>query len=156
MSADFAPSEEDLEVILRDIWSSFVSEEEELYRAWEPLATALHASVEFRGDVHGAVVVGCSPDAGREMARRMLRLPGGVEVEDRDVADALGELANTIGGSVKGMLPGKNALTLPRYMPEQRAADTQQVEPTRIQFVWLGESLSAEVWACESTGTADV
>lgn len=138
---------EDLEYIVRDIWSSFISSDDDLIPLMPANDPDLRASVEFRGDCTGAVIVGCSPAAGIEVARRMLRLPEGASVDPRDVADALGELANTVGGSVKGMLPGTNQLSLPLFMPEQRHAP----DSVRIEFSWLGEHVSAEVWACETS-----
>ena len=51
-------------------------------------------------------------------------------LDDEDIDDALGELANVVGGNVKAVLPGPSALGLPevgvrpRRRPRRPAAST--------------------------------
>ena len=52
------------------------------------------------------------PTVARRAARAMFGC-GDDEVGDAELADAFGELANQVGGSVKGLLPGPSTLSLP-------------------------------------------
>ena len=68
------------------------------------------ATVSFVGEWKGAVLVRCGIHTADELARRLLRLD---TVADVDVADAMGELANMIGGNLKSVLPPGVALSVP-------------------------------------------
>jgi chemotaxis protein CheX len=49
---------------------------------------------------------------GTRLTATMFGLPEG-ELDDSSIADALGELANMVGGSVKSMLPAPSRMSLP-------------------------------------------
>src|SRR6476469_9111942 len=88
----------------------------------DPTSTySLGASVQFTGEWEGAVVVGCSESFGREAAAALFASTAD-RVEPDEVADALGELANIIGGNVKPLLPGAANLSLPTVV---RGAEVQ-------------------------------
>lgn len=70
------------------------------------------ASVQLLGDWEGAVVVACSNDFGRQAAAEMFGTPADA-ITGEEITDALGELANMIGGNVKPLLPGAEHLSLP-------------------------------------------
>jgi chemotaxis protein CheX len=109
---------EDLFEITQQVWESFLNP------TGDPLAGQLRppavttradevsAAVAVTGAWRGHVVVSCSMAAARKIAGLLLELPL-PQVSESDVADALGELANIIGGNVKGLLPGPCALSLP-------------------------------------------
>jgi chemotaxis protein CheX len=111
-------SVEDLFEITQQVWESFLNP------SADPLVGQLHppssttradevsAAVAVTGAWRGHVVVSCSMAAAREIGSLLLEIPQ-PEVSESDVADALGELANIIGGNVKGLLPGPCALSLP-------------------------------------------
>jgi hypothetical protein len=64
-------------------------------------------------------------------------------IDDEDIEDALGELANVVGGNVKAVLPGPSVLGLPEVgvAPEAgRPADT-----CRVDLLWRGQSLTISV-----------
>ena len=73
---------------------------------------AFGASVGFTGDWNGAVVVTCDDRLGREAAAAMFGNEP-ADVSGDEIADAVGELANMIGGNVKPLLPGAATLSLP-------------------------------------------
>jgi chemotaxis protein CheX len=73
---------------------------------------SLCASVQFAGGWEGAVVVGSDIAFGRETAAAMFDIEAD-DVTDDEIADALGELANMIGGNVRPLLPGAETLSLP-------------------------------------------
>jgi chemotaxis protein CheX len=84
----------------------------ELVEDAEPTACSIGAAVQFTGDWQGAIVVGCDEAFGREAAAAMF----GSEPESithDELADALGELANMIGGNIKPLLAGAVSISLP-------------------------------------------
>lgn len=118
MSDQVHISVEDLFEITQQVWESFLNP------SGDPLVGQLHppssttradevsAAVAVTGVWQGHIVVSCSMAAARKIGSLLLEMPL-AEVTESDVADALGELANIIGGNVKGLLPGPCALSLP-------------------------------------------
>ena len=74
--------------------------------------TTVAAIVHISGTWTGSVVVSCSdPLASRTAASMLEAEPTGLSGED--ISDALGEVANMIGGGVKAMMPEPSVLSLP-------------------------------------------
>jgi chemotaxis protein CheX len=73
---------------------------------------ALGASVQITGPWDGAVVVACDTDFGRRVAAAMFG-DDATSMSDEEIADAVGELANMIGGNVKALVGEGTALSLP-------------------------------------------
>lgn len=70
-------------------------------------------AVDIHGNWSGTLVVGVPERLARVVAGSMM----GVAEGDASLADgreAMAEIANQIGGNLKGILPGKNQLGLPR------------------------------------------
>lgn len=57
--------------------------------------------VEFSGAVSGSVVLRAGREAAEEITRSMLMMEPDEELEDDDVADALGECVNLVAGTLK-------------------------------------------------------
>jgi len=75
----------------------------------EPVLTAF---VLLAGGWDGALMIQCPTALARRCAAQMFDSPIDA-VTDSDVNDALGELANMIGGNLKSHLPGACTLSLP-------------------------------------------
>jgi chemotaxis protein CheX len=73
---------------------------------------SLTACVLISGDWKGAVMVHVSEDLARNVAAGMFAM-GTDEVSEAEVQDALGEVANMLGGNVKGTITGSCQLSLP-------------------------------------------
>lgn len=74
--------------------------------------TTVAAIVHISGTWTGSVVVSCSDGLASRTAASMLEAePAGLSAED--ISDALGEVANMIGGGVKAMMPEPSVLSLP-------------------------------------------
>ena len=112
------PTDEDLSTIAEQVWSSYLDPE-----GLSPLMpfpapaqlVEVSASVSVTGAWRGHVVLSCSATASKNAAAALL----GVEFDEvttEDIADALGELANIIGGNVKSLLPEPCALSLPHVL----------------------------------------
>jgi chemotaxis protein CheX len=144
------PTVEDLRHIVEQVWSSYLDLDgnSPLVPAVGALddADAVSASVSVTGSWQGHVVVSCSVAASRNAASALM----GVGVDDvtvDDVSDAVGELANIIGGNVKSLLPQPCALSLPQVVVEETTAARYPgvIEVGQLNAVWLGEPITVRV-----------
>lgn len=134
--------------IMADVWATILDRELVAVPEGEAASGAtLDGVVTISGAWQGAVVLRVSPALGSVVARRMFDL----ETEDptqEDVYDALGELTNTTGGNIKGLMPGLCHLSLPTvvegagtrvHVPGARivheAAFTCDDEPVVVQII---------------------
>jgi chemotaxis protein CheX len=69
-------------------------------------------AVYFAGEWSGAVLVECPLAMAFEFTARFMRIPKPLQF-DNDVYDAMGELANMIGGNLKSVLPRGVSLSMP-------------------------------------------
>jgi chemotaxis protein CheX len=145
------PNDDDLRVIAEQVWSSYLDHDGMspliLVPAEKPSAE-VSASVSVTGAWRGHVVVRCSAAAARNAAAALL----GVELEDvtpDDVTDALGELANIIGGNVKSLLAEPCALSLPHVLIHGESGYPQVIEVCKLEALWRDESVT--VLVLEST-----
>ncbi|RFU19172.1 chemotaxis protein CheX [Geodermatophilus marinus] len=125
-------------------WAALVGEEEVLVPLpGEVPADAVSSWVEVLGPWTGTVVLACGRRTAADLTRALLREHAPAELEDEDVADALGELANVVGGNVKAVLPGPSALGLPEAgtAPAPGAA----ADTCRVDLLWRGQPLTITV-----------
>ena len=64
-------------------------------------------------------------------------------LEDEDVEDAFGEIANVVGGSIKAALPGPSGLSLPQVGHAPLVRNPADV--CRVEVLWRGEPLTISV-----------
>nr|WP_232523239.1 chemotaxis protein CheX [Nocardioides sp. MAH-18] len=79
--------------------------------------SGVQAQIELRGDWNGRLVLTCDRDVAAQIAGAMLGCGPEEVLPDLDVHDAVGEVLNVVGGSVKGALDGVSALGLPGVAP---------------------------------------
>ncbi|MBI2688868.1 MAG: chemotaxis protein CheX [Acidobacteria bacterium] len=79
---------------------------------YTPHAGRVTCSVYFAGVWNGAVLIDCSLAMAFAFTSRLMGIPKPVQV-DNDVFDALGELANMVGGNLKPVLPRGVSLSIP-------------------------------------------
>ena len=108
---------------------------------------ALSAWVEIVGPWNGAVVLTCGRATAEELSRCLLAEHAPPVLDKEDVDDALGELANVVGGNVKAVLPGPSVLGLPEVAsgsgPAAVAGDP--ADTCRVDLLWRGQSLTITV-----------
>ncbi|MGC9669183.1 chemotaxis protein CheX [Planosporangium sp. 12N6] len=147
MTAHPAPTDEDLFAIAEQVWASYLDVD-----GTSPLlqvertrpSNEVVASVSVTGAWRGHIVVSCSMPAARNAAAALL----GIEVDDaapEDVTDALGELANIIGGNVKSLMPEPSALSLPVVAINGNTGWPAAEEVCQLNGQWLGESIAVQV-----------
>lgn len=142
----------DLCEITEQVWESFVNADgDPAGGRLRPISppdrpSGVRAAVTVAGAWHGAIVVSCSPAAAHRLAAVLLDLPE-PQVTDGDVADALGELANIIGGNIKGLLPAPSTLSLPRLAmrPDDLVAWPAGGETSQLAVDWYGEPVLVTV-----------
>jgi chemotaxis protein CheX len=71
-----------------------------------------------------------------------------------DVADAVGELVNVLGGNVQGLLLEESALGLPQVRTyDEPAPRRAAVEVCHAELVWAGHPVDVRVWLDEQDDT---
>jgi chemotaxis protein CheX len=134
--------EETVRSIAQEAWSALVGECEFLVPLPGELpADAVSAWVEVVGPWTGAVVLTCGRSTAEQLSRELLKEHAPSVLDDEDIEDGLGELANVVGGNVKAVLPGPSVLGLPEIgTAPQACADT-----VRADLLWRGQSLTISV-----------
>lgn len=153
MTAERRPSSDELLAIAEMVWTSYLDPAGEyplvVDGVAEPgtAAADVIATVAISGAWHGRVQLCFSPPAARRAAAALLGFEEGEEGEEvgeGDVADAVGELANIIGGSVKSLMPQPTALSLPAVTTDG-SVDRTGTEVCRLSGTWRGEPVSVAV-----------
>jgi chemotaxis protein CheX len=107
-------TDEEILAITRDVWESFTGRTIEL--ADDQLrpdgGDVTVGSVTVTGEWQANVLLACPAQLARMAASAMFDLPA-AQLDDEQVADALGELTNMIGGNVKSLIPGPSRLSMP-------------------------------------------
>jgi len=101
--------------IADEVWPSLVGDGEAFVPVpVAPPAEVVSAWVTITGPWSGSVVLTCAPATAQALTENVLMTRPPTVVDDEDVADALGELANVLGGNIKSVLPGESKLGLPQ------------------------------------------
>ena len=143
--------------ILHEVWASYLSAEGELLPRLggpEPGAELLTASVSVAGAWIGHIVVETSGAAARGIAAAMLALQD-EELTEADVTDAMGEIANVVGGNVKSAVPDPSTLSLPLVVRGGAGALAwpDAAESVRAELAWRGEPVTVTVWIARGAST---
>ncbi|MFB9376962.1 chemotaxis protein CheX [Kineococcus gynurae] len=143
---DVLLGDEDLAQIVAATWESYLDHVDGLLPAFDPHPTTgpesfveLHASVVIDGPTPSLVSVLVGDAVSGLLAAAMLHEEG--ELPDEDVADALGEIANVIGGNVKAILPEVSALGLPQVLRGKIRFDSSDCLARHDAF-WLGHPVT--------------
>lgn len=147
---------DDLVHITEQVWTSYLDPDGSSPLLMVPTegASDVCAAVSVTGAWRGHVVVECSTAASRHAAAALLGVET-TEVTGADVADALGELANIIGGNVKVLLPEPCALSLPYVVAAAGAHWPSVTEICRLDGTWLDEPVVVTVLE-STTGRGEV
>ncbi len=138
------PVLDDVLAVTEDVWMALLGEEEPLLpRDSAPgapfdAATAWSAATTVSGGWHGVVTVELDEAVARRLTARMLDLPAAEDAADGDVADAVGELVNMVGGNVKSLMPGPSVLSLPSVAAGRAAFPSDVGEVCRVDLLWQG------------------
>jgi chemotaxis protein CheX len=134
--------------IAQDLFTAMIDGEPGLLTPVEavaaPMAGPVHAWVDIVGPAHYRALVVTARTTADRLARALLQMADDEDVSLEDVQDALGEVANVVGGNLKGMLPEGSSLTLPVVdvtgPAVSRPADHEQ------PLLWRGDPLVISLW----------
>jgi hypothetical protein len=130
--------------IAEEAWSALVGGEEFLVPLPGGLPDdAVSSWVEIVGPWNGAVVLTTGRTTAEELARCLLAEHAPPVLDDEDIEDALGELANVVGGNVKAVLPGPSVLGLPEVGTAPEPGLPADI--CRVDLLWRGQSLTITV-----------
>lgn len=139
--------------ITQDVWSSFLGEEplDEAAPAHEPPAagtvTTVTGCVTIAGEWNGSVLLTCTEELAVRAAAGLFATDAS-DLSPDEVTDAVGELTNMVGGTVKTLLPAPSRLSLPSVTTG--SAYSVHVPGAaliaQVDFAWAGEPLSVTVW----------
>lgn len=143
MSTMLEPSLSDVQAVTQEVWDSFLGGDEPLLLG-EPGATETgwSAAVTVTGAWEAMISVELPTTVAEEVCRRML---GVEDAHDEDVADAVGELVNMIGGNVKSLMPGPSTLSLPVVAAGRMARPSDATEVCRLDAWWTGAPVQVAV-----------
>jgi hypothetical protein len=134
--------EETVQSIAQEAWSALVGEDEFLVPLPGGLPEdAISSWVSVAGPWNGTVVITCGLSTAEQLSRELLKNHAPPVIENEDIEDALGELANVVGGNVKAVLPGPSALGLPVVGTAPEAGP----DTVRVDLLWRGQSLTISV-----------
>ncbi|NIZ90434.1 chemotaxis protein CheX [Kineosporiaceae bacterium B12] len=129
------------------MWSSYFGHVEPMLPAFEPHdieGPVLCASVGISGARPGLVSVVVEKAGAAPLAGALLQEDEGLT--DEDVYDALGEIANIVGGNVKALVPDAGALGLPGIVAAQPLPSSAARQAARLDANWQGHWLTFVVW----------
>jgi chemotaxis protein CheX len=106
-------TDEEILGITRDVWESFTGRTIELADQVRPDGGDVTVGcVTVTGEWQGNVLLACPAQLARTAASAMFDLPA-AQLDDEQIADALGELTNMIAGNLKSLIPGPSRLSMP-------------------------------------------
>ena len=104
--------QEQIAQIAIDVFSSMLRMEVAVCGKPALLASGVAAIVRFEGSWNGALLIQCSLEQACEFTSCLMRMDRPTCFNE-DARDALGEVANMIGGNLKALLPPKTVLSVP-------------------------------------------
>ncbi len=143
------PSSMELGEIVEQVWTSFLTGEIVTTPGEDPTAARdqqMVASVSISGDWTGHLMIVTGNYTAQLIAGDMFQMEPDT-IATAEVADALGELANMVGGSVKGMIGVAATLSLPLVVLDASAL----VNPDARKLVcvlahWDGRPVEISLW----------
>ncbi|NYG57027.1 chemotaxis protein CheX [Nocardioides perillae] len=140
-----APTLDDVRSLTEEVWASFLGEAEPLLPGAGGPTGGWSAAITVTGGWEGMVTVELTDRVAAAVTQQMLGMAEDEVASDEDVADAVGELVNMVGGNVKSLMPGPSTLSLPVVAVGRVARPSDAVEACRVEASWLGEPVVVSV-----------
>lgn len=142
-----------IEAIAQDVFTAMVDGEEGHLLPWlgerpEPVVP-VHAWVDVRGPVSGRILLTTERATAQALTRALLAIPADEPVEAADMVDALGEVANVVGGNIKSLVPEGGVLTLPQVESVRPEVAPGQLLHD-VAFGWRGQLLVISLLSTET------
>jgi len=138
-----------VQAIAQEVFAAMIDGDLGLLLPWDgdlpTIDDALVAWVDLHGDWSGRAVLVTANDTALDLARVLLDLDPRDDVSRDDLVDALGEIANVVGGNLKSLLPTPGTLGLPHVGDELPPLDGA-VRAHHLPLSWRGRLLVVDVW----------
>lgn len=135
--------------IAEEVFAAMIDGEPGYLRPWdgEPpaLAEPMHAWVDVAAPFAGRVLISAERTTAEQITRALLAMPEDEVVQDADYVDALGEVANVVGGNVKALVPDAGALSLPQVSTDAPLEGTGDLLHA-LPLDWRGNLLEIRLW----------
>jgi chemotaxis protein CheX len=132
--------EQDIRDITGAVWTNVLQADAASPDRPEPelSGTVVTGCVQISGAWEGAVTIQCPVDLARAAAAVMFDTDP-AQTSNEEMRDALGELANMVGGNIKALLPSPTKLSLPIVVEGKRSALSirDAVAVRKVWFEWL-------------------
>ena len=148
-----APTVDDVRAVTGDVWEACLASHGDPldWGTGEPVGGPVaRALVHIAGEWSGAITLEMSVATAEVAARVLLDVD---DVEAWEVADAVGELVNIVGGNLKSLLPTPSKLSLPRVSQSADSDDLEgdlpdsAVELCRVDLSWGPRPVLVRVWS---------
>lgn len=143
------PNSAELGEIVEQVWSSFLDGEINAMAADDlspPEGQQMVASVSISGDWTGHLMISTGKDCAQLIASNMFQMAPDT-ISTAEVADALGEIANMVGGGVKGMVGVSAALSLPQVVLDASAlVNPDAHKRVSVSAQWNGRPIEISLW----------
>ncbi|WP_372594543.1 chemotaxis protein CheX [Actinotalea sp.] len=136
--------------LAREVFSAMIDPDPAALRPWTgdvpALVEATYAWVDLGGETPGRVLLTTERATATRLTRGLLGLADDEPVEDADLVDAFGEIANVLGGNVKSLVPDPGALTLPTVAATSPAGPVPDLLH-EVRLDWRGDVLVIALWS---------
>lgn len=140
-----------LEAAARNVLGMLLEPADDFLATATDEGTVLTAAISIVGDHPAALLIHCTATFGETLAGAMFGMSRD-ELTSAEVNDAVGELSNMVGGSVKAMLEGSWQLGLPMVSDSGDAISVPGGEPWCEAYVdALGHPISLRFYVSESS-----
>ncbi len=134
--------------IASEVFAAMIDGEPGFVRRWEGASPTpveeLFAWVNVQGPMSGRVLLTTEHSTAVEVTRALLGLAPDDAVGHADIVDALGEVANVVGGNVKSLAPDHSVLTLPEVTNQRPSTEGGLLHSVSLD--WRGRSLVISLW----------
>ncbi len=144
---DLVPTVEDVVSIATDVWSSLNLDLEQTAPTLDDAEITGSASVSISGSWDGIVRLDFAAGLPGELAAAMFMMEP-ADVSEDEIADAVGELANMLGGNLKSLLPEHSRLSLLSVVLGSSVTlrVTGATLVRRVDFTCGGSALRVTLW----------
>lgn len=156
MSLDINPGVvgEEVYAITTDVFTALIDHEPGVLQLWNDpkpeLAEPVYSWVDMAGEDASRVLVAAEKETADDVARALLAMEPDEAVSKEDLVDAVGEIANVVGGNLKSLVPHPGKLSLPN-VKNAPPEDEQAKFLSEVLMSWKGRILIISIWALPPT-----
>ncbi len=136
-------------VIAEEVFTAMIDGEPGHLQVWDGAAPEMvepmYAWVDVNGTTSGRVLLATERTTAEDLARSLLGMEPAEPVSTEDFVDALGEVANVVGGNVKSLVPDPGVLTLPQVTHERPPTEPEELF-YELALDWRGRAVVISLW----------